>query len=131
MHVRKLLTLFLLVLASSCHKKEEDNHTPTATITLSNPLPDQISHKGDTMHITGAIVGTATLHGYTAFILNTKTTDTLLKWDSDDHSKTIQINKDWIDTLEADADLTLYLSSTLNHDGLKAEKQITFHHKAR
>lgn len=116
-------------LVSSCQKdgtKAEPEVTPTASITIASPTANQVYRLGDTMHIVATVEGNVKLHGYDVAIVNTSSGDTIYKADGHAHETTLTVDEHWCCTLSSAADLRLYISSALNHDGLEVVKAIDF-----
>lgn len=114
-----IITLF------SC-KKSDEVVVPSATISIVEPMLNQIYHQGDTVHIMATINGNTTLHGYDATIVNTANGDTLFNADDHTHATLFDVHEMWVDTFSTAADLRLYIFATINHDGLQESKSVDF-----
>jgi hypothetical protein len=59
-------------------------------------------------------------------IVDRQSGDSVFKVSSHEHAAKLDIKQQWVNSLEARADLRLYISSAINHDGLQAVKTVDF-----
>jgi hypothetical protein len=121
-----LLGQSLLLLIGSCTKDTRTVVIPSATIAVVSPFANQVYKAGDTVVIAGTITGDVTLHGYHVAIVNQLTGDTVFHAFSHEHAARLAFNEHWVNALPGAADLRVYISSAINHDGLVTVKSVDF-----
>lgn len=132
--IKSAFAAFLLLFTAaftSCDN-DDDHHvdpaTPTAEITLTAPTEGAVVNAGQTVAITGTIVGKSEIHGYKLFVRQKKDSKVLFTKDVHDHSSNITINQSWaIDTVAKLKELELEVVATLDHAGNTATKKITMY----
>jgi hypothetical protein len=123
------LALAFVVGLVACRKSDNSVVAPSATITIVSPGTSEDFQPGDTINIQATITANATLHGYHIAIVNRETGDSVFHASSHEHASTLTVNEQWVNDLGGAADLRLYISSAINHDGLEAAESIDFSSK--
>ena len=114
----------LFILGSGLYSCKKSETLPTATITVYSPTMNQVYMPGDTVRISAKIERETSLHGYHTAITNVSG-DTLFAADSHEHAAVLTVDEYWINTLPTSVELTVSISSEINHEGLEVSKAVT------
>ena len=106
----------------SCHKQNHEM-LPENKITVSQPVPGQVYHANDTVHITGIVSGNTSLHGYEVAILNA-TGDSLFHTYNHTHASSIDVSEEWVNTQAMPGSLRIIITSAINHEGDNLTKEV-------
>lgn len=121
--------LALSTLLFSCKKAETlPPTTPneeTAKITINTPYENQVFSKGDTVFVKAFVTCATEMHGCQVYIIRNNT-DTLFTKAQHMHGKEMMISEQWVNNLDASADLQVAVSAIIDHDGATADKTIPF-----
>lgn len=119
-----LLTATLSVCLFGACTKSESVTPPAAALTVAAPVPHQVYHFGDTMHVRADVSFELNLHGSKVLILRNATGDTLLQAADHTHATQLTVSQWWVDTLAAPEELTVIVSSTINHEGAEVSRTV-------
>lgn len=97
-----------------------------ATLTILNPEEGQLSHKDDVVNIKAIATNNEVLHGWSLYLYNKTTLDTLFQENDHAHNVELSIEVPWANTLEGEADIELGVRVTVDHDGAELFKKVTF-----
>lgn len=122
-----VIAVTFLTVFSSCKKQDAaPEPVPSATITITSPAAGDVFRFGDTTKITANISCNVKMHGCDVAVVNISTGDTLFQADDHAHEMTLNVNQYWCCNLSSTADLRLYISTALNHDGLEVVETVDF-----
>lgn len=107
----------------SCSKDETTVPETGVAFAISRPTLNQSYQPGDTVRVQGTITYTSSLHGYSVVILNNDG-DSLFRSGSHVHASTLQLDESWVNTQNSAQNLKVVISSSINHEGSKAVKEI-------
>ncbi|MEO9257021.1 MAG: hypothetical protein ABI207_01490 [Crocinitomicaceae bacterium] len=99
---------------------------PEATLTISNPTESQMYNLGDTIKINGTAAHYQELQGWSLYILNKTSEDTVLKNSNYTVGKNLTITSSWVNNVIAHSDMELGVTVTVNKNTVK--KQIVNFH---
>ena len=125
-------TFFIAVCLTTFSCKENHHEDPhpknDATITISSPKEHSSVAAQDSVHITGTITATQTLHGYTIFVRRKSDNKELFKKEFHVHSTNITIDQKCLLNNPASARQALELEvvTALDHAGNTASKKAEF-----
>lgn len=123
-----LFTAALLILLGSCQKKDDTAPDPAqVTFQISNPAAGQTFHKGDTLFINATVNYISELHGYDLSLVNAADQSVLFEEQQHVHSDHFTISNYWVDTLSRPTDITLKLTTEIDHAGHEATKTVSIH----
>jgi hypothetical protein len=121
--------LALSTLLFSCKKAETlPQTTPneeTTKITINTPYENQVFSKSDTVFVKAFVTCATDMHGCQVYIIRNNT-DTLFTKAQHTHGKEMMISEQWVNNLDAPADLQVVVSAVIDHDGTTAGKAIPF-----
>ncbi len=127
-----IITVPVLALSTflfSCKKAENipapAAHDETTKITINTPYENQVFSKGDTVFVKAFVTCATEMHGCQLYIIRNNT-DTLFTKAQHMHGKEMMISEQWINNLDASADLQVVVSAVIDHDGATADKAIPF-----
>jgi len=123
------------IILTSCKKDEEDNKTNdnnnppalTANITVAEPVAGSTFAFGTEVHIEATVTADFDMHGYEAYLINLSADDTVWSVDAHAHGTTYSIHDHWTNDVTDHSDMKLKIIATLDHDGAKATKEVSFH----
>lgn len=118
-----ILTALSIISAASCKKSDSPQPADTATMTISQPLLHATYKSGDSVFIKGNITAAANLHGYNVTILDQA--DTVFAVHNGTHATQLAVNEVWVSNTSDTADLTLIVSSAINHGGDEVKKELS------
>lgn len=126
--MRKIITVAALVsLLGACQKKDDTVADPQqVSIVITTPTNGQVFHKGDTVHIKGAVNYITELHGYEVRITDTANGTIVYNTAQHVHSDKFTISEYWVDDLADAAALKLEVISIIDHDGTTARQSVLF-----
>lgn len=107
----------------SCHKTNNEM-VPENKITVSQPMPGQVYHTNDTVHITGMVSGKTSMHGYEVTILNA-TGDSLFHAHNHTHASSIDVSETWVTSQTTPGGLRVIITSAINHEGDNLTKEVS------
>lgn len=125
-----ILTLaFISSLFISCKREQpvEEEKPNSATITITSPADSSTYNHGDTVLITGSVVGLYELHGYELTIRNTADSTVLYSKDEHVHGTSFNFNEFWVNNVTDHSNLELEVTAVLDHEGNTATKKVHFH----
>lgn len=98
-------------------------------IAFAAPLPSTTYRMGDTVHIAATITYTGQMHGYELKLTDSATGSILMDEVKHAHSNKLDVQTTWVPTGNAGLVLKLTLFATVDHQGINAEKSVTFHYQ--
>lgn len=109
--------------------KKDDNSCvyPETTLSISNPTEAQIFNLGDTVKINGTAEHYEELHGWSLYIYNKTSSDTVFTSSDHTHGTNLTITSSWINNLTAHSDMELGVIVTVDHDGNVKKQVANFH----
>ncbi|MFC5271762.1 hypothetical protein [Adhaeribacter terreus] len=128
--IYSLLFLFSAATVSSCGHNDDDVEVVPAKneITITAPQDGGIVNAGQSVAITGSIVGEKEIHGYKISVRQKSDNTELFTKSVHDHAAKLDINQIWtLDTVARHKELELEILATLDHDGKTLSKKITLH----
>jgi hypothetical protein len=117
-----LFTVSAIVLLMTACKKEE---TPTATITINEPMANESIANGSSLHVEGSIKGTGELHGYTLVITNKTSGAVIYTGTVNNHSDSYSFHEHWTNNVTSKSNIEVKVEVELDHDGNKTSKIVT------
>jgi hypothetical protein len=116
----------LLSIMASCTKHAGDHaeEIPAATLIISQPAPNQVTNKTDSIRITGTATADAIMHGYDVYLTNQNDTTRLLSTTVHDHNTTLVIDTKFAP--QATGNYTAHVLLHLDHDGHTLHKSVNF-----
>ena len=124
-HLEKVIlsAAIMGVLALNSCKKEV---TPTATLTITEPVAADTVPHGDSVHMEGTIVGSGELHGYTLQLTNLTSGQVVYSGSTDNHQNSYAFHEHWPNNVGATSNMRLTLTVNLDHDGNTTSKSVDF-----
>ncbi len=111
------VTIGILAGLLSCQKKDATPAQPgEVSININLPEPNQKFKKGDTVHISGNISYISQMHGYIVRLYNDSTNTLIFEDEGHSHGDKIDVDAQWVDTLNVKAKLRLELIGVIDHD---------------
>jgi hypothetical protein len=107
---------------SSCKK----DVTPTATLTIMEPMAMDTVAIGDTVHMEGTVVGSGELHGYSLSLTNLSTGQIVYSGSTDVHQTSYAFDEHWINNVAGVSTMRLSLTVNLDHEGHTTTKSVEF-----
>lgn len=103
---------------------------PEAQLSISEPTTNKVYHLGDVVHIQGSASHYEQLHGWSLYILNKTTGDTVYTAEDHAHATTIEIHSSWVNNVSVDSDMELSVTVIVDHDGAVITDKVNFHCKS-
>jgi len=100
---------------------------PEATLTISNPTESQMFNLGDTIKINGTAAHYQELQGWSLYILNKTSGDTVLTSSDYTVGKNLTITSSWVNNVIAHSDMELGVTVTVNKNGKVITQLVNFH----
>ena len=126
-YFKNLLVFACILLALSCQKKD---NTPAdlskIAVTFITPAAQQLYHKNDTVQINASVTYISEITGVGMQIIDSATDDVLFEDDHDLHTSHYSISESWVDTLSANATLSVVVTVFVANTTGKAERSISF-----
>lgn len=97
-------------------------------ITFAAPLPSTTYHMGDTVHIAATITYAGQMHGFELKLQDSATGNILMDEVKHAHSNKLDVQATWVPVGNVEQVLQLSLIATVDHQGISAEKSVTFHY---
>ncbi|MCD6013445.1 MAG: hypothetical protein K0Q79_3307 [Flavipsychrobacter sp.] len=116
-----MAALVLMSFLYSCRHKANEP-VPAASMTVLQPVANQVFKHGDVIKISGTINGLETMHGYRVYIIGNDG-DSLCCIKNHTHANTITIDESWVDSSSATT-ANIIISSAINHEGDEVKKVV-------
>ena len=100
---------------------------PETTLTVSNPTEAQMFNLGDTVKINGTAEHYEELHGWSLYVLNKATGDTVLTDSEQTHGTSLTIQSSWVNNVTVHSDMQLVVNVTVDHNGTTKSQVVNFH----
>lgn len=116
------LTVIGIIILNSCKKED----TPTATLTIMEPVVADTVLQGDSVHMEGTILGTGELHGYTLELTNLTSGQLVYSGSTDNHQNAYAFHEHWPNNVATTSNMRLTLTVMLDHEGHSTSKTVDF-----
>jgi hypothetical protein len=121
--MKKYIAFGIIALTIFSCKKEEEAEV-TTTITISAPAANDTIPFGQAVHLTGTVIGSAEIHGYTVTFTNLTTGNPVFSKVYDLHSASYSIDETWTNNVSDTSTVQLKIVVEKDHDGNLETKTI-------
>lgn len=97
-----------------------------ATLSIITPEEGQVFHTDDVVEIKAIASNKEALHGWSLYLYNKTTADTIYQKDDHVHNVELSIEDAWTNNVEEEADIELGVTVTVDHDGTVLFKKVVF-----
>lgn len=127
---KTIIYLMWMAFLPACHHHHEDPIPDTlVTLSVAKPTENQEFMPGDTIFFKASISADTSLHGW-GIALKRKGDDSLVySWANHFHSKTYEVDKYWVNSINQDTTLIFQLDAAINHSGDVKTQKVTIRTK--